>query len=95
MPVVQCPDCPNRQEVPEPPRYAGDEFCRQCGYPLFWAPREAPSAASAGGAPVVTFRSPGVQGVSMEGAVICPNCKEPNVPGNVYCVRCQKDLPPR
>jgi hypothetical protein len=41
-----------------------------------------------------TFRSPGVEGLSIDDAVVCPSCLERNVPGNTFCVRCSKDLPP-
>jgi hypothetical protein len=95
MPPVTCPSCRNVQEVGEPPRYDHDEFCDRCHYPLFWAPRDTPPALSAVDSDLkATFRSPGVEGLSIDDAVVCPSCLERNVPGNTFCVRCSKDLPP-
>lgn len=94
MPAVTCPYCRNdKQSVSDPPTYGGEEFCERCDYPLFWAPRDTThNLAVVGGAPEATHRSPG-EDRWLDGAVICPKCLEPNVPGNTFCVRCSADLP--
>lgn len=81
MVTIECPQCHHKN-----PDDA--EFCEQCGAEL----PVAAQVSSAGAATQVA--SFGGQNQAQAGAdeLVCPKCKAPYVPGDVFCFNCGNDL---
>ena len=92
---VVCPTCNTVSHLPEVGRDS-DSFCRTCDYPLFWArqtslaPKDLGLADSRG-----LRRLPGTEGWAIAERIVCPECSEPNLVTETFCVRCGADLRPR
>ncbi|MDA8300440.1 MAG: hypothetical protein M0005_02585 [Actinomycetota bacterium] len=97
---VVCPTCNTVSHLDEVERDANC-FCRTCDYPLFWAKRTslapAPSGQAGGGTNGNGSRRrlPGAEGWAVTEQVTCPECCEPNLLTESFCVRCGADLHPR
>lgn len=85
MVTIECPQCHHKN-----PDDA--EFCEQCGAEL-----PAPVGSVANGASATaTTQTVGyagqIQGQAPADDLICPKCKAPFVPGDVFCFNCGNDL---
>jgi uncharacterized paraquat-inducible protein A len=93
---VVCPTCNTLSTLDALARDASS-FCPTCDYPLFWAkpaglpPRGAAVEAKAWGS---RRRLPGTEGRCLGARLSCPQCSEPNMVTNSFCVRCGADLHP-
>lgn len=85
--TIQCPECGTSGSIHFPAERAADEFCDECGYPLFWAPQvDVPDEDDGVGLGVK--RRPGAAGFETLGGLPCPTCRELNAHDAVFCVRC-------
>jgi hypothetical protein len=94
---VVCPTCNTVARLDEVGRDASC-FCQTCDYPLFWANQtsfaSAPGLGSVAGNGGLR-RLPGTEGWAISDQITCPECAEPNLVTENYCVRCGADLHPR
>ncbi len=94
---VVCPTCNSVAQLSEVERDASC-FCPTCDYPLFWANHTSfastsgldPEAGNGG-----LRRLPGTEGWAISEQITCPQCAEPNLTTENFCVRCGADLHPR
>lgn len=93
MAEITCPECGTTTEMLAV-RRAADEFCRQCDYPLFWAPSSVPITTPGGNSAATLRRLPGAGGRRRVGSRICPSCGELNSMSETHCTRCDADLDP-
>lgn len=92
---VVCPTCNTVSHLSEVDRDAGS-FCSTCDYPLFWAQRTSFATGAidlSEGAGL--RRMPGTEGWAIGERLICPECAEPNMVTEIFCVRCGADLHPK
>jgi len=95
MAEVVCPECGTHTDLPAI-RRAAEEFCRNCDYPLFWAPSAVPATSRGGINHDSTLRRlPGAGGRHRVGTKVCPACGELNPLGIEFCIRCNTELDPK
>lgn len=107
MPNIVCPECSTQTFIDDSDGFLDgtpDEFCRNCDFPLFWAPKSAirdeiEVTADVGGdqrgihphgdpGQPPMRRLPGTEGLESSTGVPCPHCRELNDPDRVRCWRC-------
>lgn len=103
MPNIVCPECSTETFIDDKDSFlegSPDEFCRNCDFPLFWAPADAvrTETAVAVDPPQVSplRRLPGTEGLEMSTGIRCWNCGEMNDPEHPHdtCWRCGELLEP-
>jgi hypothetical protein len=92
---VVCPTCNTVSHFDELDRDA-EGFCSTCDYPLFWATRTVYASATTEGSERAGLRRlPGTEGWAVLERIGCPECSEPNLLTENFCVRCGADLRPQ
>jgi hypothetical protein len=91
--LVTCPECGTAAFVTLTRRDATD-FCRNCDYPLFWAPSEVSRGGGLDSGDESLRRLPGTVGQVSVASLVCPVCAEPNAVTASVCIRCGSSLYP-
>jgi hypothetical protein len=89
--TITCPECGSAAAVTLNRRDSSD-FCRNCDYPLFWAPSKVLRDPSSTSHEESLRRLPGTVGRATIASLTCPHCAEPNAVSAVTCVRCGLSL---
>jgi hypothetical protein len=78
--TIECPQCHFKNSDDA-------EFCEQCGAEL-----PAPVASANVATQVASYSGAIAAAQPQEDALVCPKCKAPYVPGDIFCFNCGNDL---